>query len=82
MATKGDFLPWTNASDPRAVKKKKLLNIVQNELTPIQRTIVIECIFNDRKQTEVAKELGVNRSTVSRTLKRAMSKIKQFAKYM
>ena len=82
MVTKGDFLPWQNAGDPRAVKKKKLLNIVQNELTPLQRTVVIECIINGRKQTEVAKELGVNKSTVNRTLKRAMQNIKKFARYV
>lgn len=81
MATREDFLPWNNAG-ARDEKKRKLLQIVQTELTPIQRTIVTECIINDRSQTDVAKELGVNKSTVCRTLKKATAKIKRFAKYM
>lgn len=76
-----EYLPWSTLRDPRAAKKK-LLRIAQNELTPRQMQIVTECIFNGRKQSDVARELGMNRATVCRTLNRAMHRIKKYAQYM
>lgn len=64
------------------LRKQSLIRIAQEELTPIQMDILTECILKGRSQVDVAKERGVNRSTVSRILKRATKKVQKFAKYL
>lgn len=59
-----------------------LMKIVQEELTEFQRDTLIECCLKGRLQTDYAKERGVNKSTVCRTLARAVKKVRRFARYL
>ena len=60
----------------------KLLMVCSDELTPIQAEVFTKVFIKGYRKSEVARELGVNRSTVCRTYDRAFARIKRFAKYM
>ena len=49
-------------------KMKKILSMaVLNELTERQRICIVDYYLNGKKEKEIAKELGVNSSTVSQS---------------
>ena len=52
-----------------------------NELTPRQRQMVTMYYFQRKNIPVIAEELGINRSTVSRTLKRGRARIQRYLKY-
>ena len=53
-------------------KMKKILSMaVLNELTERQRICIVDYYLNGKKEKEIAKELGVNSSTVSRHIMKA-----------
>lgn len=52
-----------------------------NELTDIQRRCITDYYFNGKKEKEIAKELGLNISTVSRHISAARKKIRHIASY-
>lgn len=56
-------------------RAKRYIQIVLNEvITPVQRKYII-CYYVDQKNMEeIAREFGVSRSTVSRTIKRGRKK--------
>ena len=54
---------------PREVQLKRVQRVMQEELTPLQR------------ETQIAADRGVNKSTVCRTLKRAEAKLRRYLKY-
>ena len=63
-------------------KMKKILNrAILSELTDIQRLCVTEHFIYGKKQKELAKELGVNSSTVCRHINAAKRKLKNIASY-
>ena len=53
----------------------------ERELTARQREML--ALYYDRglKMVQIAKKLGVNRSTVSRTIKRAQDKLRRYLRY-
>lgn len=55
--------------------------LVANELTQMQRYCLTEHFLNQKKQKQIAKELGVAPSTVCRHISRAMRKLKNIASY-
>lgn len=55
---------------------------IENDLTERQRQICILYHFEGMNMNEIANQLNVNQSTVSRTLKRAMAKLKTRAGYV
>ena len=56
-------------------KMKKILSMaVLNELTERQRICIVDYYLNGKKEKEIAKELGVNSSTVSRHIMKARDK--------
>ena len=55
--------------------------VMDEELTDIQRHAVKEFYYNGKTITQIAKERGVNKSTVSRNLKVARNKIGLALKY-
>lgn len=73
---------WEGDTQDKTRQIKKLLMVIKDELTPSQAKVFIECFINRRRQSDVASELGVNRSTVNRTYNRAVKKIKRIARYM
>lgn len=82
----GDLTVWKRQNDPDNTERlermrRNLRQAREQELTPRQRQIV--ALYYDRGLTipEIAGELGVNRSTVSRTLQRAKARLRRFLQY-
>lgn len=69
-----------NSADFKKLKQN-LIKIIQNELTPRQRQIINLYYFHNLTTSEIAKLLNINKSTVSKTKKLAIQKIKRFLKY-
>jgi RNA polymerase sigma factor (sigma-70 family) len=66
---------------PREVQIKRVNRVIAEELTPIQREILLEYYIQNRKITDIARDRGVHKSTVSRTLKRAEGKLRRYLRY-
>ncbi len=57
-------------------KQRLLREIINTELTEMQKLCIIAYYYNEQKQSEIAKELGIPENTVKTNLSRAKSKIK------
>lgn len=60
---------------------RALERIIQEELSPSQRQLLERCWLEGEKPAQVARETGLNRSTVSRTLRRAQEVINSRIQY-
>ena len=67
---------------PKAAQKKRLHQVIREELTPTQREVLLAYYFQDQNIPQIAKSRGVHKSTVCRTLHRAEEKIKRFLRYL
>lgn len=54
---------------------------IREELSPSQRQVLERHWFEGQSAAQIARELGLNRSTVSRTLRRAQDKLRAHLKY-
>lgn len=82
----GEFQQWlleiaSNNDDSIERLKRNLANAIQSELTPRQREMLLMLYSKGYSQIEIAKELEVNRSTVSRTLDRAHKRLYRALRY-
>lgn len=82
----GDLAVWKRQNDPDNAEqlerlRRNLRQAREQELTPRQRQVV--ALYYDRGLTipQIAGQLGVNRSTVSRTLRRARARLFRFLQY-
>lgn len=66
---------------PREVQLKRLKRVIEAELTPCQKQTLIAYYFRQLTMEEIAREQGVNKSTVCRTLHRAETKIRRCLRY-
>ena len=66
---------------PREVQIKRVQRVIKEELTDLQRQTLTEYYFHQRTIPQIAQERGVNKSTVSRTLRRAEEKLRRFLRY-
>ncbi len=66
---------------PREVQLRRIQRVIKGELTPIQREVLNAFYFSGLSITQIARERGVNKSTVCRTLHRAEAKIRRCLKY-
>lgn len=66
---------------PRETQLRRLYAVIEHELTPRQRHILRAVYFENRTETELARELGVNKSTVCRTLRRARDRLHRCLRY-
>ena len=66
---------------PREVQMKRVRNVMAYELTDLQRQVMTDHYFNKMSVTQIAAARGVNKSTVSRTLKRAREKVQRYLRY-
>lgn len=57
-------------------KQRLLREIIDTELTEIQKLCIIALYYNGQKQSEIAKELGIPENTVKTNLSRGKAKIK------
>ena len=51
--------------------------VIREELTELQRDILIAYYFENRTLVQIAEERNVNKSTICRTLKRAEDKLRK-----
>ena len=74
---------WQAGEDnsPRLERLQRNLTMALDELTPIQRKEVEMYYFRRMTQTDIARELGVNKSSVSRGLSRARRRLRGFLRY-
>ncbi|WP_312943145.1 sigma-70 family RNA polymerase sigma factor [Oscillibacter sp.] len=52
------------------------LRIALQALPDDERSLIDEIFFNDKSESQVAKSIGVNQSTISRRLSKILSKLK------
>lgn len=70
----------TNANE-RNHMKHILSKAILSELTDKQRVCIIEHYLNEKKQKDIAYELGLNVSTVSRHINAGKRKLRNIASY-
>lgn len=57
-------------------KQRLVKEIIETQLTEMQKLCIIAYYYNEQKQSEIAKELGIPENTVKTNLSRAKMKIK------
>lgn len=75
------FSALWSATFPREVQVERLRRLIREELTDLQRYTVTAYYFNGLTLDQIARERGVNKSSVSRTLRRAEKKLRKFLSY-
>ena len=71
----------TTNSESRKKMKEIISKAIVTELTDMQRICLTEYYLNYKKQKEIASELGLNASTVSRHISTARRKLQNIASY-
>ena len=66
---------------PREVQMKRVQRVIREELTQIQREILLAYYMDNQTIPQIAEDRGVNKSTVSRTLRRAEEKLRRYLRY-
>ena len=66
---------------PRDMQLERVRNVIRTELTAIERETLTAYYFQEMTVEEIARMRGVNKSTVSRTLRRAEKRLQQYLKY-
>ena len=65
----------------RLKMKKIMKRAITYELTPKQRYCLCEHFLKGRSMKSIARELGLNPSTVTRHIQNALSRLQRVAKY-
>ncbi len=60
---------------------KRVSQVIREELTPLQRESLLAYYIQEKTIAQIARERGVNRSTVCRTLHRAEKKVRSYLRY-
>ncbi len=66
---------------PKKIQQQRLHRVIREELTELQRYTVIAYYFRELTMEQIARERRVNKSTVSRTLRRAEEKLRRYLQY-
>ena len=66
---------------PREVQLDRVQRAIQEELTQLQRYTLCAYYFRQQTLEQIARDRGVNKSTVCRTLHRAEEKLRRILKY-
>ena len=61
--------------------KRNLIRAMQEEITPKQRQALLLYYAEGLNQREIAERLGVDRSTISRTIKRGERRLQRCLRY-
>lgn len=81
MARNTPFEGYQGPRLPKEVQRQRLNRVIQQELTQIQREILLAYYIQELTIPQIARERGVNKSTVCRTLHRAEKKLQRFLRY-
>ena len=71
----------SQSNQKRQVQMQRIREVIRNELTDFQRDAIIAYYFHRNTISEIAALRGVNKSTVSRTLRRAEEKLRRYLRY-
>lgn len=77
-------IPYEGYLGPRMTREQameRIRGVIRNELTDLQREVLVAYYFQDLNIPHIARLRGVNKSTVSRTLRRAEQKLRRYLKY-
>lgn len=74
LADEDDIIPEGIMQDRE--KQRMVREIIDTQLTQMQKLCIIAYYYNEQKQSEIAKELGIPENTVKTNLSRARAKIK------
>ncbi len=66
---------------PKQVQLRRIQLVIREELTPCQRETLLAYYFQEMTMEQIARERGVNKSTVCRTLHRAEARLRRCLKY-
>lgn len=66
---------------PKEVQLKRVKMVIESELSELQRQTLLAYYIHNRTIPQIAAQRGVNKSTVSRTLKRAEANLRKFLRY-
>ena len=66
---------------PREIQLQRVRRVIREELTQLQREVITAYYFQEMTIPQIARIRGVNKSTISRTLKRAEQKLQRYLKY-
>ena len=66
---------------PREIQLQRIRRVIKEELTELQRDIITAYYFQEMTIPQIARMRGVNKSTISRTLKRAEQKLQRYLRY-
>ena len=66
---------------PKQMQLQRIRAVVQRELTPIQRDTLLDYHIYGKTIPQIAQERGVQKSTVSRTLRRAEARVRRCLRY-
>lgn len=61
--------------------KRVMLNVINNDLTPRQKEIIVLYYFKDKNTTEISEQLGVSPQAVSAARARARLRMLRILKY-
>ena len=64
-----------------AEAKKRISRVVMAELTDVEREVLLAYYLQEQKIPAIARERGINKSSVSRALHRAETKLRKYLKY-
>ena len=66
---------------PREIQLKRVQRVIREELTPLQRYSLLAYYFENQTMAQIARDRGVNKSTICRTLHRAEENLRRYLKY-
>lgn len=66
---------------PKQVQLARMKRVIREELTELQQQTLTAYYFHGQNIPTIARERGVSKSTVSRTLHRAEDKLRRFLQY-
>lgn len=66
---------------PREVQLRRVKQVIEKELTALQREVLKAYYFEHRTIPQIAQDRGVNKSSVCRALQRAEHRLQQYLKY-
>lgn len=65
----------------REQQLQRIRNVIEHELTPLQKQTIIQYYFYHFTIAEIARMRSVHKSGVGRTLRRAEEKLKKYLQY-
>lgn len=66
---------------PPKQQMQRLRRVIEQELTKAQREVILAYYFQDKTVPEIAAERGIQKSSVSRCLKRAERRVRTCLRY-